>query len=234
MIWGRKVEELLENTQVFLDSVIPDDLPMVEKARQMEARGELTDLEYRVVDMKGKLHWVKERSYPIFDETGKLIRTVGLDRDITDSKDAELRIKESESFLQSIVQSSPSDIFTVSPEGYFLYTNKPWPGETEEEFLSIKFIDEVHPSQMDLATQLFHKAIETKTIQEVELQKKTSTGEFRWLQVMFSPADLTQIKRSSIFTFDIHEGNWRKCTELHPRKHSIVNGGDLNGVIGHY
>ncbi len=216
MIWGRKVEELLENTQVFLDSVIPDDLPMVEKARQMEARGELTDLEYRVVDMKGKLHWVKERSYPIFDETGKLIRTVGLDRDITDSKDAELRIKESESFLQSIVQSSPSDIFTVSPEGYFLYTNKPWPGETEEEFLSIKFIDEVHPSQMDLATQLFHKAIETKTIQEVELQKKTSTGEFRWLQVMFSPVIVdNQIKRVTIFTFDIHE---RKLAEAALRK----------------
>jgi PAS domain S-box-containing protein len=210
-IWGRKVDDYLESTQAFIDSILPEDLGTVLRSHHLEEQGKNTDIEYRILDSQGRLHWIRERSFPVYDEVGKLVRTVGLDRDITDSRIAETRIKESESFLQSIVQSSPSDIFTVSPEGYFLYTNRPWPGETEEEFHSIRFIDEVHPSQTEMASELFHKAILTKSIQETELQKLMEDGKYRWLQVMFSPVIIDNtVSRVTIFTFDIHE---RKLAE---------------------
>ncbi|MBL8063970.1 MAG: PAS domain-containing protein, partial [Anaerolineales bacterium] len=94
-IWGRSLEELYQTTDAFLESVLPEDKHLVMAALEKQAEGERTDIEYRILRPDGSLRWVWDRAFPIQGEEvdgAKLV--AGLAADITERKDAEVRIQQ--------------------------------------------------------------------------------------------------------------------------------------------
>jgi PAS domain S-box-containing protein len=65
-----------------------DDLPLVVDANVKIDMGIPYDIEYRIF-IKDQLKWIAEKSSPIYDEDGNLIRNSGICRDITRRKMAE-------------------------------------------------------------------------------------------------------------------------------------------------
>jgi PAS domain S-box-containing protein len=95
-IWGETCQSLYERPRSFLERIHPDDLPRVHTdslARQQ--RGEPGDVEYRIVRNDGAVRWIRDRSFPIQDESGRLYRIVGIAEDITEQRQA----SETASFL---------------------------------------------------------------------------------------------------------------------------------------
>ena len=74
-----------------LAMVHPDD-----RAHNIDAVGttlaspEVARYEFRVVLPDGSLRWLASRSIPVFDETGKVQRRLGVNWDVSDARDAEL------------------------------------------------------------------------------------------------------------------------------------------------
>jgi PAS domain S-box-containing protein len=96
-VWGRSCRSLYERPRSFLDAVHPDDRERVlalSLARQV--RGELADVEYRVVRPDGSVRWVRDRGFPIRDPSGEVYRIVGLAEDITERKRAEESLREAD------------------------------------------------------------------------------------------------------------------------------------------
>ncbi len=101
-IWGRSRESLYANPRSFMDDVHPEDRHLVETIRPRALAGQSTELEYRLMRPDGRMFWIRDRSYPVFDEQGIVKRVVGTASDITDQKRSLLEVARTNRALKML------------------------------------------------------------------------------------------------------------------------------------
>jgi PAS domain S-box-containing protein len=79
--------------------------------------------EFRCQTKDTRVRWVYVRSSPMFSDTGELIGHVGTVEDISDRKQAEVRIAESENRLRTIIETEPECVKLVATDGTLLQMN---------------------------------------------------------------------------------------------------------------
>lgn len=90
-VWHTSRQQLYEQPMSWLDAVHPDDRERVWAAIETH-KGEEYEQEYRIVRPDGSMCWIRDRGFPVKDETGQVYRFVGLAEDITVRKLAEEEI----------------------------------------------------------------------------------------------------------------------------------------------
>ena len=110
-IWGRSIKSLMHEPNAFIDSVYPEDRPVVLRAIENEKNGEKVEIEYRIVQPNGSLRWVWDRAFPIFDDSGKVNRIAGISADITERWEAEQALIKSQSRYRELFDNSPVSIW---------------------------------------------------------------------------------------------------------------------------
>jgi diguanylate cyclase (GGDEF)-like protein/PAS domain S-box-containing protein len=89
-IWGRSVQNLLDNYNEWEDSIYPDDrIYAKESFRKITETGGGEPREYRIIRPDGSVRWVSDRGYAILGKDGNVSRIVGVAKDITDLKKTE-------------------------------------------------------------------------------------------------------------------------------------------------
>jgi PAS domain S-box-containing protein len=94
-IWGRPVSELYKNGQAWFDAVHEDDKPWV-AIKRLSGGGDYQPIEYRIRRTDGSIRWVHDTVFAPANREGKVTRLVGIVKDITDDKNAQERLQESE------------------------------------------------------------------------------------------------------------------------------------------
>jgi diguanylate cyclase (GGDEF)-like protein/PAS domain S-box-containing protein len=91
-IWGRTCESLYLNPASWLEAIHPEDR---DQALKQFAETQKSDfnLEFRIVRVDGEVRWVNARGAPILDDAGQPYRTAGVISDITERKQAEIKIR---------------------------------------------------------------------------------------------------------------------------------------------
>jgi len=92
-IWGRSCESLYQDPRSFIDAIDPEDRKHLKAVLEQQARGESTDIVYRVIRPDGLHRWIRDRSFPIQDQSGRVYRTAGIAEDITQQREAEEELK---------------------------------------------------------------------------------------------------------------------------------------------
>ncbi len=100
-IFARASADLYRSPDSRLEAVHPNDRLKVIAIFGKSAE-EKYEIEYRIQHPDGKVHWIRERGYPIFDREGRVFRIAGILSDITDEKT--LR-DEADQRLQQIIQA---------------------------------------------------------------------------------------------------------------------------------
>jgi len=85
-IWGRTCESLYASPRSWLDALHPDDRERVAEAALTKQISGVYDEEYRIVRPDGSVRWIRDRAFPIRDESGKVYRIAGIADDITEHK----------------------------------------------------------------------------------------------------------------------------------------------------
>jgi PAS domain S-box-containing protein len=111
-IWGRTCESLYSNPASWFDAVHSDDRTRAEEVWQRQLKGEAVENEYRIVRPDGVVRWIRGRAFPIFDDSGRLIRVAGFAEDATNWKLAEEAQRISESRFRRLVDSNIIGVFT--------------------------------------------------------------------------------------------------------------------------
>jgi len=181
-VWGYSCESLYQNPKSWLDRIHPEDSEYVLWGFNQLLSGNQIQLEYRMIDAKGEIHWIKSESLVVRDEDGNPLRMVGLADDITDRKQLEEALRASEERFRRAFDNAPIGIALVSIEGRFLRVNRSICdilkfSETELLARSLQDITDADNAQVGVSgiQQLLAGDIAIFQAEERYLQKQGST-----------------------------------------------------------
>ncbi len=107
--------------------VIEEDAPKVdEEFRKAVTQKTNFDAEFRIRNSKGEIRWNNCTGQPQVDEKGNVTHVVGFCRDITESKKNEIALRNSESFVRTILDSLPAHISVLDKTGKIVAVNQAW------------------------------------------------------------------------------------------------------------
>jgi len=90
VLTGYSSQGLYEDYERYTLAIHPDDAKRVQDAVAKQYQDGLFNEEYRILRPDGTTRWVRDRTYPVADEVGAIVRLVGIAEDITSRKRAEL------------------------------------------------------------------------------------------------------------------------------------------------
>jgi PAS domain S-box-containing protein len=170
----------------FTSSIHKDDRKRVEESIAHVLRGGTNfESEYRTVEKNGKIHWVIARGRVDRDEKGKPISFPGVMIDITDRKEAEEAMKDSEANLRFMADTMPQLVWVARPDGYHEYYNAQWyqytgteVGSTDGEGWNNLF----HPADQKKAWKKWQHSLKTGENYEIEYRLYHAPSEqYRWV-----------------------------------------------------
>jgi diguanylate cyclase (GGDEF)-like protein/PAS domain S-box-containing protein len=91
-IWGRSPQSLYEDPEFHLETIYPEDRDYVKQSIEKRSQQEV-EVVYRIVRPDQSIRWIKNRSFPVCDDSGRTLRIVGIATDITDLKLGEEKLK---------------------------------------------------------------------------------------------------------------------------------------------
>ncbi|MGC1392783.1 MAG: PAS domain-containing sensor histidine kinase, partial [Coleofasciculaceae cyanobacterium] len=188
-IWGRSRQVLYEDASTWIDAIHPEDRQRVRagvklQTQQIESQG-YCELEYRIVRPDGEVRWIRDRGFGVRDGQGILYRFVGVAKDITDSKQAEKALQESELRFRQLAENVREVFLVVTCDRSQLIYVSPayeqiW-GRTCESLYNNprSWLDAIHPLDLDTVMAKFHRQAEDGFDWEYRILRPD--GEVRWI-----------------------------------------------------
>lgn len=92
-IWGYNPEDTYTNSTQWIEAIHPNDQEKIEREYWQKLLEGGFDFQYRIIRSDGTLRWIRDRGFPITNQSGDLVRVTGLAEDITEQKEKEQEIK---------------------------------------------------------------------------------------------------------------------------------------------
>ena len=134
LAWSDEVYRIFEiepenfeaSYEAFLNTVHPDDRDLVNQAyTDSLANHKSYDMDHRLLFADGRVKYVHEHCETQFDAEGRALRSVGTVQDITNRKQDEIVLRESESRLRFILANSPiATRITHAASGQVVFANQ--------------------------------------------------------------------------------------------------------------
>lgn len=105
-VFGESVQNIYQNPNVYLDRIINEDKMAAKRAIVRQMNGISTDTTYRVMRSDGRMRYVRERAFPVKNDSGEVTRVIGVADDITARIESENELRRSEYRYRSIFEST--------------------------------------------------------------------------------------------------------------------------------
>jgi PAS domain S-box-containing protein len=113
--------------QDWVDRVHPDDLPQVQAAAQAAMENQQDyESDYRVIWPDGSVHWISSFGRFQYDANGQPIQMLGALFDITDRKQAEIAVRDSEEKLSLFIRQAPVSVAMLDRNMRYITTSQRW------------------------------------------------------------------------------------------------------------
>ncbi|MBX3301019.1 MAG: PAS domain S-box protein [Nitrospira sp.] len=111
-IWGLPVGGFDGTAEAWRRLVHPDDFDSADMGiqRSLENPATASEFEYRIVQPDGAIRWIYAKAKTLCDSDGRAIRMVGVNLDITDRKEAQLRLERFAQELEAQVEDRTRDL----------------------------------------------------------------------------------------------------------------------------
>ncbi|MBU7582153.1 MAG: PAS domain S-box protein [Nostoc sp. TH1S01] len=160
--WSTNLEKLFGmepgsfngNFETIVAMIYPDDRQKVLQAinRAVYERQDY-NIEFRFVKPDGTLRWALSRGKVLYDQNGQPLRMSGIDFDISERKQAEFALKESEARFQAFMNNSPSASWITDEHGRIVYLSETYlrtfqlPFDRVEDLIGKQIFD-VYPTEI--------------------------------------------------------------------------------------
>jgi len=171
-------------------AVHPDDRPAAEAQwRQAVAARRLLTGEYRLRRPLGGWSWVTLFAAPLLAEDGSVRKWVGMIVDITESREAQEAVRDSEQRLDSLVKGLPQLIWRAGSPGIWTWCSPQftaYTGQSEAGSQGWGWLSQVHPRDQEAARSSWSRGKEQGGF-DVEYRIRAADGTYRWFQTRAAP-----------------------------------------------
>ncbi|HEX9074732.1 MAG TPA: PAS domain S-box protein, partial [Anaerolineae bacterium] len=191
--------------------VCPDDLPQATATIQAHLEGQtpVYHLEHRLQHKDGSYRWILARGIAIRDSSGRACRMVGSHTDITERKQAEETIRQSEKRFGQIFNASPIAItVTTLDEGRYLDVNDAWLnlfGYTREEVIGNSSLQLNIWAQPEQRIEMIRQLKNDGALRNFEHLARTKTGQVRDVLVSAEVTELGTGRYNLSMVLDVTE-----------------------------
>ena len=124
-ITGYRPAEFIENSNLILDIIHPDDLPNFLEHKIIESNAHICEheIQFRIIKKDGTVRWIGHFCQPVFDDLGNFKGTRGSNKDINSRKKMEELLTTSNQKYKLLSENINDGIF-ICKNGRFEYVNK--------------------------------------------------------------------------------------------------------------
>jgi PAS domain S-box-containing protein len=166
--------------------VHPEDLPAceagIQKALQDKQRHWQAEYRLTAEEISGP-RWMHSQGHIFYDNRGEPLRMIGINMDVTERKQAEEALRQSEAGLRQLADAMPQIVFTCGPNGKADYANGRWyeyTGVSLEESVGFAWQNTVHPDDRERTLRAWMDAVKTGRLYEIEYRFRRHDGQYRW------------------------------------------------------
>ncbi|MDD1655014.1 MAG: PAS domain S-box protein [Methanomicrobiales archaeon] len=138
---GKTRDQVLGSNWAFL--VTDRDLPEVRDAyRSLSPEHPRTSVEHQITRSDGEFRWIQANILALFDDKGHPLEYQVVGRDITEKKNAERSLRESEARYRAVVEDQTEWIVRFRTDGIFTFANDAFCrdiGKSWEEIVGVPF-----------------------------------------------------------------------------------------------
>ena len=184
-IFGISSEIYHPKADEFYDYVHPDDRQRVAQAIQEAKQNHaLFSEEFRIVSKDQSTHWLVSRGKFLYGKNGEAKRMIGLATDITELKEIQKQLGESEERFRLVANTAPVMVWMSNPDKLRNYFNQPWlnfTGRPIEAELGNGWAEGVHPEDLGRCLRIYTEAFDRRESFNMEYRLRRRDGEYRWV-----------------------------------------------------
>ncbi|PSB55114.1 ATP-binding protein [Chamaesiphon polymorphus] len=140
------------------------------------------DFEFRIAHPTQGIRWFGSRSQISYTADGQPLRAIGISIDITDRKQVEEALRQSEQQFRNMADNAPMMVWVTDETGYCNYLSRSWyefTGQTETEGLGLGWLEATHPNDREFSRNIFLSANERHEAFQLEYRLLHQDGEYR-------------------------------------------------------
>ena len=175
----------------WLQSVVEEDRERVfHRFAKRFAAEKVYNIDFQIVGANGESHWIATTGNPRYFPNGTFAGYVGSCTDITNRKETENLLIESESRFRRIADLAPIFIWMTDAQKHSTFFNKSWvdfTGKSYEELKSTLEPKDIHPDEQDKVKQSYTDAFEHRYEFYMEFRLKGHDDVYRWIGMKTIP-----------------------------------------------
>jgi PAS domain S-box-containing protein len=193
MLGFDEADHLGKDQESFMSRLHPDDWPRVQAARKAHFEQRVPyQVELRLCTKNGEYRWFLTRGEADWNEQGEAVRMTGTISDISDRKQAEEALKESEQRFRAVFEQAAVGVAEMeTTTGRYLNVNQricEINQRTRDEMLGMTFQEMTCPEHLQKSLQLMEE-LKAGKIRSYNLEKRNvlPDGTFNWVNLTVSP-----------------------------------------------
>ena len=150
----------------------------------------VSTMHYRFLRSDGTTIWLERSARAVFDDKGRLQSMVSVIADITERRQTEQSLRESEERFRLVANTAPVLIWMAGADKLCTYFNQPWlefTGRPLEADLGNGWTEVVHPDDRSTLLDTYTQVFDRRGRFEMEYRLRRHDGEYRWVSDLGVP-----------------------------------------------
>jgi PAS domain S-box-containing protein len=185
--FGKPIDEIIgKDDYQLLPPELADEI--ISKDREIIINCESQTYEENIV-FDGKINTFLTTKVPWRDDDGHIIGLIATTRNITDRKQVEIALQQSEERFRSLIQAISQIIWTTDTEGNVtnLMDWRNYLGNEEIPMNGSNWLEQIHPEDQEQTYKIWMAAVTNKSLYESECRLRAKDGNYRYFHTRAVP-----------------------------------------------